>query len=343
MSARGWAAALVVALVPVVVGAVLDAVFTARGVTGRVGVQLSARRGDWLALMGAVVSAGLVLPLVGAAVRERAARRAAAREVVATARARHTLLARLDHELKNPLMAIRAALANAGEPVAAGPGGPGVDAEGAERRRGMASIEEQVLRLARLLADLRKIADVEASAVDRRPVDVAALVEEAVDAVRDAPMAAGRDLKVDVPRAPWPLPAVVGDEDLLSLAVMNLLDNALKYTPAGGAVEVRARESGGGVVIEVADTGPGIPTDELPHVWEDLFRGAGVRGVPGSGLGLPLVRAVVERHGGSVAAASRVGHGTAVSLTLPVAAVSDPSRGVARSSRRRRPGATPAS
>jgi two-component system OmpR family sensor kinase len=111
---------------------------------------------------------------------------------------------------------------------------------------------------------------------------------------------------------------VPGDADLLSLAVANLLDNALKYTPPGGRVEVRARESGGSVVVEVADTGQGIAADELLQVWEEMYRSPAARSVPGSGLGLPLVRAVVERHGGRVQADSRVGHGTVFRLVLPV-------------------------
>jgi two-component system OmpR family sensor kinase len=71
-------------------------------------------------------------------------------------------------------------------------------------------------------------------------------------------------------------------------------------------------------VIEVADTGPGIPEDEIPRVWEELYRGREARGVPGSGLGLALVRAVIERHGGQVTMRSRVGQGTVVRVTLPI-------------------------
>jgi two-component system OmpR family sensor kinase len=71
------------------------------------------------------------------------------------------------------------------------------------------------------------------------------------------------------------------------------------------------------VAIEVADTGPGIPEADLPHIWEELYRSPGARAVPGSGLGLALVRAVVERHGGTVEAQSWLGHGTVVRILLP--------------------------
>jgi two-component system OmpR family sensor kinase len=83
-------------------------------------------------------------------------------------------------------------------------------------------------------------------------------------------------------------------------------------------VEVRAFEDGTFVAIEVADTGPGIPEDEEAQVWEELYRGQGARGVPGSGLGLALVRAIVERHGGGVSLRSRAGQGTVVTMRLPV-------------------------
>jgi two-component system OmpR family sensor kinase len=72
------------------------------------------------------------------------------------------------------------------------------------------------------------------------------------------------------------------------------------------------------VAIEVADTGPGIPQEELPRAWEELYRGQGAQGVPGSGLGLALVRAIVERHGGQVTLRSRAGQGTVVTMRLPV-------------------------
>lgn len=89
-------------------------------------------------------------------------------------------------------------------------------------------------------------------------------------------------------------------------------------TRPGDTVEVRASEDGASVVVEVADAGPGIPMEELPRVWEELYRGQGARGTPGSGLGLALVRAIVEQHGGQVTLRSRVGQGTVVTMRLPV-------------------------
>jgi two-component system OmpR family sensor kinase len=219
---------------------------------------------------------------------------------------RRRFLQRLDHELKNPLMAIRAGLANFAN-------APTPDT----RKEALTSVEAQTVRLSRLTADLRKIADLETRALERSKIDLTGLLEEAVALVKDRPGAKNRQLTLTVPQAPWPLPVISGDWDLVFLAVYNLLENAIKFTQPGETVEIRAREDGRFVVVEVADTGPGIEAEELPHVWEELYRGKGGRGVPGSGLGLALVKAVAERHGGGVNLHSRAGHGTVVSLQLP--------------------------
>jgi two-component system OmpR family sensor kinase len=272
-------------------------------------VTAGALRSDWL------LAAGCLLSLLGCVVvgvvvgRDARWRRRLDAQADAATLDRRLLLSRLDHELKNPLTAMRAALANVS---AAG--------AGADQVAGIASIETQVARLSRLTAELRKIADVESTGVDNRPVDVAALLEEAMEIAREQPAAASRSLQLDLPRAPWPLPAVRGDWELLSLVLLNLVDNAVKYTAPGDRIEVRARETDGAVVVEVADTGPGIPADDLPHIWEELYRSPRARTVAGSGLGLALVRAVVEAHGGSVAAESRLGRGTLIRVQLPCGA-----------------------
>jgi two-component system OmpR family sensor kinase len=220
---------------------------------------------------------------------------------------RRRFLQRLDHELKNPLTAIRAGLANVVN-----------DSATATQTQALATVEAQVLRLSRLTADMRKLAELEARPLERTPVDIAELLHEAVTLAQERPGASQRKLTLTLPQAPWPVPDVLGDWDLLFLAAYNLLDNALKFTRPGDTVEVRASEAGAFVTIEVADTGPGIPDEEVPRVWEELYRGRGARGIPGSGLGLSLVRAVVERHGGQVTMRSRAGRGTVVTLRLPV-------------------------
>ena len=123
-------------------------------------------------------------------------------------------------------------------------------------------MEAQALRLSRLSADLRKLAELEVRLVEHSPVDIPGLLREAFAMAQDQPGAAGRHLNLSIPQAPWPLPNVPGDPDLLLLAIHNLLENALKFTRPGDTVELRAFEDGTSIVIEVADTGPGIPEEE---------------------------------------------------------------------------------
>ncbi|HOG46790.1 MAG TPA: HAMP domain-containing sensor histidine kinase [Anaerolineae bacterium] len=243
----------------------------------------------------------------GLALWTLAARRAAearTREQAASAEAHRRFVRRLDHELKNPLTAIRAGLAN----VAALPG----DAA-------LASVRAQVDRLARLTGDLRKLAELEAQPLEEEKVDLGELLGELAAAAEERPDAAERRLHLTLPQAPWPLPHVLGDRDLLFLALHNLLDNACKYSRPGDTVEIRAFEDGAWVAVEVADTGPGIAEEDLPHLGEELYRGRAPSGVEGSGLGLALVRAIIARHGGTVTIRSRLGRGTAVTLRFPVA------------------------
>jgi two-component system OmpR family sensor kinase len=220
---------------------------------------------------------------------------------------RHEFLRRLDHELKNPLMAMRAGLANlAGTELAESQG------------EIIFSVESQTLRLSRLLADLRKLAELKTRPLDRASVDLAELLREVMSVAGERPEASDRHLSITLPQAPWPLPPVPGDHDLLFLLFHNLLDNALKFTQPGNTIELRAFESGARVVVEVADTGPGIPEEEVPQVWDDLYRGENARGIRGSGIGLALVRAIAERHNGEVFLRSRLGQGTVFIIHLPL-------------------------
>ncbi len=110
---------------------------------------------------------------------------------------------------------------------------------------------------------------------------------------------------------------VDADLNRLRQVIANLLDNALKYTPAGGRVDIEASGGEDGVRIVVRDTGPGIPAEELPHIWERLFRGDRSRSTPGLGLGLSLVQAIVRAHGGTVTARSLPEAGAEFTVRLP--------------------------
>lgn len=306
MTAR-LAGRLVIALLPLVVAASIAVLLW--NVEGLDNPILYARAdvGTIMLLLGALLSLLVGAGLAARALAERL-RTGAADARAQAAEERRRFVQRLDHELKNPLTAIRAGLANLSNAP-----GSAVHAEA------LASVEAEVLRLSRLTADLRKLAELETRPLERAPVDIAQLLREAVALAEEQPGAEARTLTLTLPQAPWPLPAVLGDWDLLFLGVYNLLDNAVKFSSPGDTVEVRASEEGAFVIVEVADTGPGIPQDELERVWDELYRGQSARGIPGSGLGLALVRAVVERHGGQVSLRSRAGHGTVVRMRLPAA------------------------
>lgn len=220
---------------------------------------------------------------------------------------RRKFLRRLDHELKNPLTAILAGLANIS-----------ASEFEASQKASLLSVEAQVDRLRELVANLRKLSDLELRSIERAPVDLNQLLENLVEISSENSMLQARQLNTSIPQAPWPLPTVSGDWDLLLLALHNLLENAIKFTKAGDTIELRAFEDNAEVVIEVADTGPGIPDEEVDQVWDELYRGQGARGVPGSGLGLALVKAIIQRHGGQVSLRSRSGQGTVFTVRLPV-------------------------
>jgi two-component system OmpR family sensor kinase len=169
---------------------------------------------------------------------------------------------------------------------------------------------------------LRKLSELETRPLEQAPIDLSELLTQVFELAQEQPEAARRQLNLSLPQAPWPLPHISGDRDLLLLAIHNLLDNAIKFSRPGDHVALRASEDGAAVVVEVADTGPGIPQDELPHVWEELYRGQSARGVPGSGLGLALVHAIVQRHGGQVTLRSRAGQGTVFTVRLPIKSTS---------------------
>ena len=217
--------------------------------------------------------------------------------VRAEAREAHrTFVGRLDHELKNPLMALRVGLGEVRDPVLA------------------ESMRVQVDRLASLVAELRKISEIDSYPVADEPVDVSEVASEVIETV----VPGDREMVVAFPRAPRPLPPVRGDRDLVFLAIYNVVSNAVKYSSPGATLEVRGMEERGHVVVDVSDTGRGIPASEVDQVWGELARSKEVRHIPGNGLGLPMVAAVLRRLGGSCELSSIQGRGTTVRMRLPL-------------------------
>ena len=216
---------------------------------------------------------------------------------------------RLDHELKNPLMSLQASLENLQ-----------VATELNARRKAETNIQRVLERLARLLRDLRKLSELEESALEREPVDIPELLAEILEVVRSTPGREDRQINLLVTQVPTPPPPVMGDRDLLGLSLYNLLDNALKFTVQNEAVEIRVRDNSRAVVIEVADGGAGIHPEEQQKVFEELYRGENARAVEGSGLGLSFVQRIIALHHGELTLRSRQDeqHGTIFTVRLPV-------------------------
>jgi len=269
---------------------------------------LRADLGTWILVGSAIIAFSLLLVVVG-----RKGVRHVLQRSLASAQHEHQLsrrrfFHRLDHEFRNPLAAIRAQLAYLSERAGEG-----------SLEQVLGDLSAQVERLSRLTAQLRKLVELEEETIECLPVDVASLLREVVEASQVHPNYEARRVHLLLPEAPWPLPGVKGDRDLLWLAFYNLLDNALKFTGPGSLIEIRAFEDNRSVAIEVADTGCGIAEDDLPYIFDELYRGANAQGCEGSGLGLALVQTIVKRHGGSVRARSRPGRGTVFTASLPIA------------------------
>ena len=215
---------------------------------------------------------------------------------------------RLDHEMKNPLTIIRLGIVNLQQ-------GPTVSAE---QSGSLARISQQVQRLQKLVVDLRLLYDLDSSNIERKPVNLRALLDESIALSSQATEPSPR-IALSVQQMPWPVADVLGDRDLLVLVFRNLLDNALKFSAPEQGVEVRVTEDGHTAMIDIIDTGSGIPAGEIDHIFEELYRGENARGVPGSGLGLKLVERIILLHAGSIQVRSKQGRGSVFTIRLPLA------------------------
>jgi two-component system phosphate regulon sensor histidine kinase PhoR len=225
-------------------------------------------------------------------------------------RVRTEFVANVSHELRTPLTAIQGYL----ETLLSG----ALD-EPENARRFLEIVLRQSERLGRLLNDLTDLSNIELGKVTLRREPLA--LDEVVSAVLGmiGPRATRSRVRVtaDVPAE---LPAVMADRDRLAQILINLVDNAVKYTPEGGSVTVTARAAGDGMVeVVVADTGIGIPAADLPRITERFYRvdKARSRELGGTGLGLAIVKHLVLAHGGELRIESPQQQGTIVRFTLP--------------------------
>jgi two-component system sensor histidine kinase BaeS len=219
---------------------------------------------------------------------------------------RQHMTADIAHELRNPLSVIRGNLEAMLD---------GIYPADAEH---LGSIYEETLLLQRLVEDLRvlSLADAGQLHLVKTETDLNQLLTGVAESVRA--MADDKDvvLTVSVPRSPL---VIEGDADRLRQVIGNLLGNALRYTPQNGTISLDVQARGEQAVVTIADTGPGIAPDEVPHIFDRFYRtdAARDRASGGSGLGLAIARALVEAHRGTITVQSELGQGTALIITLP--------------------------
>ena len=216
------------------------------------------------------------------------------------------LIATVAHELRTPLSALQAFA----EALADGVMEPGKAAE---------RIRQEVRAMSRLIRDLSLVSQVESGAVELHPepLDPKSLLEQAAERFRPAFQAKGVALEVAFP--PF-LPRVWADGERTLQVLANLLSNALRHTPEGGRVRLKAEPVGQAVIFSVEDTGPGIPKEHLPHIFERFYRidPSRSRQDGGTGVGLTIAKGLVEAMGGRIWVESQVGRGSVFRFTLPL-------------------------
>jgi signal transduction histidine kinase len=225
-------------------------------------------------------------------------------------RAQRSLVAAVSHDLRTPITSLQLLAEAVGDDIV----------DEATRRRYLRQMTTHITTLSRLIDDLFELSRLRAGdvrwSIERVALD--ALVDETVDAMRPQAEAKGVAMRAAVPATLLP---ARGDPEKLQRVLFNLIQNALRHTPADGSVTVRAETSGSQLLVEVADTGLGIDADDREHVFEPFFRGGpeAARTGNGAGLGLAISRAIVEAHGGRIWIEDGT-RGTRVRFSLPQAA-----------------------
>jgi PAS domain S-box-containing protein len=222
-------------------------------------------------------------------------------------RLKDEFVALVSHELRTPLTSIRGYLELISEDTNLT----------VEQTRFLETIDRNAQRLQRVVGDLLFVAQVEAGklSLEVSAVDLNAIAEEAVHAAQPSAAAKAIALTIDI----GDLPTIQGDRARLAQVLDNFVSNAIKFTPSGGAVSVTTRLLPGEVEVVICDTGMGIPTDELPLLFERFFRAerATSGAIPGTGLGLAIAKAIVTGHGGRIRVESEDGAGTTFRVILP--------------------------
>lgn len=219
------------------------------------------------------------------------------------------LIADAGHELRTPLTSLRTNIELLTRSEETGRPLPPED-----RKALLASVKAQMTELAALIGDLQELSRSEGQRGER--VQVVSFQDTVEAALRRARLR-GPELTITADLEPW---FVRAEPSALERAIVNILDNAVKFSPEGGTIEVQLTDG----ALTVRDHGPGIPADELPHVFDRFWRSPSARALPGSGLGLSIVARTVQQAGGKVTLARAEGGGTVATVRLPGAATAPP-------------------
>jgi signal transduction histidine kinase len=267
---------------------------------GEFGVRITMSGGDEVAQLATNVD--LLAQKLQAAENARAA----------LDRERQELTAAVSHDLRTPLASVRAMVEALDDHVVEDP---------AEIERYYDAIRREIERLSHMVDDLFELAQMDADAphLDRHAVALHEIAADVVEAMQAQARLNDVVLSLSVEGE---LPAISVDGGRIERVIANLLRNALEHTPAGGRIEVKVLADDGWLSLHVRDTGEGIEEADLPHIWDRFFRadksrGRGPTAADGAGLGLAIVRATVEAHGGLVEVSSEPGRGTVFTVRLP--------------------------
>jgi signal transduction histidine kinase len=223
---------------------------------------------------------------------------------------RRELITNISHDLRTPLAAVQGYLETLQLKTAT--------LTESERQRYLSAASKQSERLGKLISDLFDLSRFDAKAVEAHPEPflLQELAQDIVLKFEGAATAKEVELKLMVDKG---LPFVKADVGMIERALTNLIENALRYTKRGGEVRLELRKKSHGVCVIVADTGQGIPADELPYIFERFYRAKGNDEKTGSGLGLAIVKRILELHGREIEVSSTLGRGTTFSFEFPTA------------------------
>jgi len=221
---------------------------------------------------------------------------------------RRDFVANISHELRTPVASLKVLAETLQEGVVDDP---------TVAREFLTRINLETDRLAQMVNELSELSRMESGEVSLKttPADISEVVARAVERLRMQADRAQVSLVVDIPAE---LPRVLADKERVEQVLVNLLHNAIKFTPSHGTIDVSAKAEGDNMLVSIVDTGVGIPADDLPRIFERFFKADKARAGGGTGLGLAIAKHIVEAHGGRIWAESIEGKGSTFTFTMPV-------------------------